>query len=224
MLYDKLLENIISCETFDEARSLFIKVCQDNDISTIQKQKILDLLQYKADNPIDVCILIDFYKRFGTEEQLLKFINKCDYRDDVQVRTKIISIYRKKDKEEEAADLIEKQPVDSISILQKAANLNKLGQYKQARDMIEKVIINRGIDKYDIKVYASIINNLTKNDDYANECLLPNIARDICKSSEVRPFDIKLFLKRLYRFENNVGNKKNLKMVEEILDNFNENN
>lgn len=221
MLTNKIINCIISCNNFDEARSIFIEFCQNDNITTEEKQKILDILQYKADDPRDICILIDFYKRFGTEEQLFKFISKCDYQDNIQVRTKIISICRKKGKEKEATYLIEKQPIDSISMVQEAANLNKLGQYKEARNIIEKVIMNRGIDKYDIKVYASIINNLTKNDDYANECLLPNIARDICKSIEVRSFDINLFLKRLFKYEDDFGNNNRAKVIQKIIKIYN---
>lgn len=219
MLNSNLTNEIISCETFDEARTLFIEFCQSKEINKKQKIEMLDLLQYKVQSQSDVCILIDFYERYGTERQLLKYVGNCDFKDEPVVKRKIISVYRNHNMEEVASGLLQNQPNDASSLVQKAANLNKLGYHKEARDLIEPLLL-KVINKYIIKAYASIINNLTKNDDYANQVLLPNIARTICWADNIEEFSINLFLKRLYKYENNVGNKKRAEIVEQILENF----
>lgn len=224
MLDSNLMNEIISCETFDKARSLFIELYQNKDIAKKQKIEMLDLLQFKVQTQNDAYVLIDFYERIGAKEQLFQYINKCDFKDEPMIRTKIISIYRKYGNEYDATGLIKKQPVNKISLNQKSANLNKLGMPIESREEIETLIINKGISNYNIKTYASIINNLTKNDDYANEVLLPNVARDICKSNEISNFTITLFLKRLYKYEDGIGNKKQAKIVEQILENCNKSN
>ena len=101
--------------------------------------------------------------------------------------------------------------------IQRASLLNRRNQLEEARELIERVMLNKGITKYSIKVYASIINNLTKQDVYAINLCIPSLTRNICKYDEINSFSLIRLLAKILDYENNLGNKKEFKRTCAIL-------
>jgi hypothetical protein len=211
-------DKILKANSFDEARCLFIAACE-NKISKNEQLNLLKYLDCKVETPADVCIMIEFYKLLNDKDAILKYVKNCMYRDVQTVRSKIISIESQYGSIRNAGLILKEQKINDYTITQKAAYLNKTGNPDEARILLEQQFLTH-ISKYSIKTYASIINKLLKTDEYACDLCIPNLARDICKEESVSSFDANRLLKKLYKYENNLGNKKESKILEKILENF----
>jgi hypothetical protein len=210
---------ILNARNFDDARNYFIEACQTG----ISKDEQLELLKYldcKTENAVDVCIMIEFYKSLRDTDALLKYIHNCMYKEDPTVRSKIISIEAKFGSVDNAGNIIHRQGIDEITITQEAAFLNRTGESNEARKLLEKLFLTH-VSRYSIKVYASAINNLLKNDEYACDLCIPNLARSICREEKVSSFDAKRLLTKMYQFEHDIGNKKGSNILQNILNNYN---
>ena len=208
-------KRILNASTFNEARTLFDEYISQQ-ITREETLQLLEFLQHKVENPIDVTIVAEFYKKLNAWEELRNFLNSCPFQDDNTIKILKISIEKKLKNYRKALDICDTLPEnDFYQLTQKASILNKTGNALEARETIEPVLI-ANMSEYSIKAYISIILSLTKDDNYAVQLCIPNLASHICKEKELTKFSVKRFFKLLIKYEDDLGNKRNVDITRKI--------
>lgn len=212
-------EKIIKAKCFEDARIIFDDyLFSQTELNKYELLKLLEYLQCKVETPTDVYIVKDYYIQLQELEPLSKFLKTCAFQDDDQVKNMRISVEKLLGNYSTAEKLCDNLKSDNnYNNIQRASLLNRRNQLEEARELIERVMLNKGITKYSIKVYASIINNLTKQDVYAINLCIPSLARNICKYDEINSFSLIRLLAKILDYENNLGNKKEFKRTCAIL-------
>lgn len=208
-------KRILNASTFNEARTLFDEYISQQ-ITGEETLQLLEFLQHKVENATDVTIVAEFYKKLNAYEELRKFLNSCAFQDDNTIKILKISNEKKLKNYNKALDICDTLPEDDFcQLTQKASLLNKTGNTLEARKTIEPVLI-ANMSEYSIKAYASIILNLTKDDSYAVQLCIPNLANSICKEEELNNFSVKRLFKLLIKYEDDLGNKRNVDITRKI--------
>ena len=214
---DSIEETILKAQTFDEARQIFDEYITKESSKTKILQ-VLKILRHKIEKPSDVVIIRNFYILLGELKELLLFLRSCDFQDNKIVKNLRIACEKDFNNYDIALDLCNSlDDNDVINLTQKASVLNKTGNSEKARETIE-IALGKGISHYNIKSYAAIIFKITKDDDYACRLCIPSIAGNICRWGEVDFFSVIRLLKLLIKYENDIGNKRNVQVTKKILE------
>lgn len=210
---------ILLAQTFNGARDIFDENI-DFFVTKQERLELVDTLQAKVETPNDVLLIADFYERLGAYQKLVKYIRNCEFSNYEKIKIKRISIEKRYGDISQGIaisdDMDMDDPQNFYVFNQKASMLNRKGDVIEARRIIQ-TLMKRRITKYEIHTYASIINNMFKNDDLARKFCIPSLAVDICKCEEVRPFDFKRLLKNIIKFETQIGNKEDAENTQKIL-------
>ena len=214
-----LLRNFHRSGTFDEARCYYIELCE-----IIPKNERIELLFYLeslVDNVKECFYYIDFWERLNCKPiELLNYIRKCPYKDDIKILRKWISLERNYGSKQVAYELAKKMSsTEAADLTIKAAILNDFDRTDEARSAIEEAL-NTKITHYAMKAYARTIYKITKDDSDAIRLCIPNLAGYICGESDDLNTDFKRLLKLVIKFEDMIGNKSHVEATKKILNRF----